>query len=157
MSADGLPGLLLDRLVVTGWHVTTDARAALTATPPREVMLSRTDGDATLLLRPTPAGSIELVLSNPLDPSLPEGIDGMAGELAAAHERICHSTCDASEEAVRIVADGHVVLILTIDSQTATSVVRRRTDELDHVATETDRLHRRLRETVRTWPDSDPE
>lgn len=152
MASEGLPVRVLEFLDAAGWHVTAEARAAVTATPARETLLERESGDSHVLVRPAPAGRVELVLTNPIDPSLPEGADGMAGDLAATHEAICRATLDVSGDDVRIVADGHLLAIASIDDETSVSTIERRVADLTAVAVETDRLHRTVRQIVRSWP-----
>ncbi|QZY01161.1 hypothetical protein [Halobaculum rubrum] len=106
-------------------------------------------------MRPATTGAVEAYLIHPLDPSLPEGTDGMGGELAATHEAICAASLEDHPTTAEIVADGRILLRVRLGSDESTAEIEHCVEALTAVATETTRLHRRLRETLRRWREGD--
>jgi hypothetical protein len=147
------PVVLLRALAETGWRVPDAAYIAVTATPPREVQVTFEDSDAEVLIRPSSTGAVIMFLMHPLDPALPDGVDGMAGELAATHKAICAAALTGMEANTEIIADGRVLLRLRISQDVFSSDIEQYVAALSEIATRTSSLHQQLRGTVRTWHD----
>lgn len=130
-----------------------DAAAAAADGRASEVWLTHQKTGARLHVRlPADGGAVEALLSNPLDPALPEASGGFAGAVAAAHERVA-TAAGREVTAVEPVASGHTIAIVRVTPGEAVDEVAAAAAATDRIARETAALHRALTDLAQSWPE----